>query len=329
LLIVDGDTGEILRSPELFRQLSASSPRIHDKNSHASPTPVVEGDRIYAHFGHQGTACLDLDGRVLWRNTSIRYQPTHGNGGSPIVAGEHLIFSCDGQSDPFIVALDKNTGEIAWKTPRDTDADKTFSFSTPLLIQVGQESQVISPGSNCVVAYAPETGEEIWRVRYEGYSVIPRPVYEHGLVYISTGYNSPVLMAIRADGRGDVTDTHVVWTARRGAPNTPSPLVVGPYLYMVSDRGVASCLDARTGDQLWQRRIDGNYSSSPLAAQGRIYFQNEEGLTTVVAAEPEYRELARNQLGERTLASFGVIDNDLLIRGQDHLYRIGRTTQVR
>jgi outer membrane protein assembly factor BamB len=329
LLILDGGSGQIHRSVEVFRQQASTAPRIHDKNSHASPTPVLEGDRIYVHFGHQGTACLDVEGQIVWRNDSIRYSPTHGNGGSPIIAGDHLIFSCDGSSDPFIVALNKHTGELAWKTPRVTDADKTFSFSTPLLIEVGGQPQVVSPGSNCVVAYSPETGEEIWRVRYQGFSVIARPVFGDGLVYISTSFASPQLLAIQTDGQGDVTDTHLAWTARRGAPNTPSPLLVGPYLFMISDRGVASCLDAKSGELYWQERLDGGFSSSPLYAHGRVYFQNEAGVTYVVAAEPEFQELARNDLGERTLASFAVIDDDLLIRSESHLYRIGQSAVAR
>ena len=235
----------------------------------------------------------------------------------------HLIFSCDGASDPFVIALHKRTGEVMWKTPRATDAVKTFSFSTPLLIQVDGRPQVISPGSNCVVAYDPGTGVEIWRVRYDGYSVVPRPVYGHGLVYISTAFDSPVAMAIRPDGQGDVTDTHVAWTARRSAPNTPSLLLVDDYLYMVSDRGVASCLEAETGQTMWQERLGGAYSASPLHAGGRVYFQSEEGQTVIVSASPEFHELARNDLGERTLASHAVIEDDLLIRTETKLYRIG------
>jgi outer membrane protein assembly factor BamB len=329
LIILDGRTGEILQSVEVFRQSGSSSPRIHDKNSHASPTPIIEGDCVYVHFGHQGTACLNLAGQVLWRNDSIRYAPTHGNGGSPIIAGDHLIFSCDGAADPFVVALNKQTGQTVWKSPRQTDAAKTFSFSTPLLIDVDGQAQVVSPGSNCVVAYAPETGEEIWRVRYEGFSVISRPVTGNGLVYLSTSFSSPTVIAIRTDGKGDVTDTHVAWTARRGAPNTPSPLLAGPHLFIVSDRGVASCLDAKSGELLWQERLGGGFSASPLYAQRRVYFLNEEGETVVVAAEGEFQELARNNLGERTLASFAVIDNDLLIRGEKHLYRVGQTALAR
>jgi outer membrane protein assembly factor BamB len=326
LFVLDGDSGMILKSVEVFRQAAATSPRIHSKNSHASPTPVIEGDRIYVHFGHQGTGCYTLSGQPVWKNDTIRYEPQHGNGGSPVLSGDKLIFSCDGAADPFIIALHKDSGEVAWKTPRPTDATKTFSFSTPLLIDVNGQLQLISPGSNCVMALDPETGAEIWRVRYDGYSVISRPVFGQGLVYISTSFNSPVAMAIRPDGKGDVTKTHVAWTARRAAPNTPSMLLVGDHLYMVSDRGVASCLDAKTGEMRWQQRLGGAVSASPLYAAGRVYFQNEQGESFVVAAGAQFEELARNNLGERTLASYGVIDNDLLIRTETRLYRISERT---
>ena len=237
LFRLDGQTGEVTNSVEVFREQTASAPQIHSKNSHASPTPVIEGDRIYVHFGHQGTACFDLSGRAIWKNDSIQYDPRHGNGGSPILAGNHLIFSCDGDQDPFVVALNKQTGEVAWRTARQTDAAKTFSFSTPLLIDVAGQWQVISPGSNCCVAYDPVDGHEIWRVRYDGYSVVPRPVYGHGLVYISTSFNSPVAMAIRPDGQGDVTETHVAWTAPRCAQHAVVALGRRSPVHGVRSRG--------------------------------------------------------------------------------------------
>jgi outer membrane protein assembly factor BamB len=299
-----------------------SSTPIHSKNSHASPTPLIEGDRLFVHFGHQGAACLDLTGKIVWRNNRLAYPPVHGGGGSPILAGDALVFSCDGASDPFVVALDKSNGKVLWKVNRESDAKKKFSFSTPLLITVKGQPQVISPGSNVVCAYDPQTGREIWRVRYEGYSVVPRPVFGHGLVYISTSFDRPTVMAIRPDGTGDVTATHVAWTNAKGAPNTPSLLLVGDELYMLSDAGIASCLDAKTGKAHWQERIGGNCSASPVYADGRIYFQNEEGLGVVIEAGKEFRKLAGNPLNERTLASYAVGDGALFIRSEKHLYRV-------
>ena len=319
-LCLDATDGKTLWNSEVFG--SDKSVSIHPKNSHASPTPIVEGERLYVHFGHQGTACLDLTGRVIWRNATLSYPPIHGNGGSPIIADDALIFSCDGGSDPFVVALNKTNGEVLWKVKRETEASKTFSFSTPLLITVNGQKQVISPGSNVVCAFDPKTGREIWRVRYDGYSVIPRPVYGHGLLFIGTGFDRPTVMAIRPDGQGDVTNTHVAWTVSRGAPKTPSLLLAGEELYMVADNGLASCLDARTGRAYWQERVGSDCSASPFEAGGKIYIQDEQGLGVVIAASKEFRKLAGNALGERTLASYAVGDEALFIRTEKNLYRI-------
>ncbi len=324
-LCLDAATGRIVWNTEVCAPESGKVARGHAKNSQASPTPVVEDGRLYVHFGPESTACLDLDGKILWRNLTIRYAPVHGGGGSPVLVGDALIFSCDGASDPFLIALNKRTCDMLWKVSRPTDSKKKFSFSTPLVITVNGQSQVISPGSGAVCAYDPKTGRELWRVRYgDGYSVIPRPVFGHGLVFISTGYDAAKAMAIRPDGAGDVTDTHVAWTVTRGAPNTPSLLLVGDELYMVSDAGVASCLDARTGQAHWQERLGGPCSSSPVYADGKIYAQTEDGKGVVFKAGKHFEKLAANPLGERTLASYAVGDGALFIRGEQHLYRIGK-----
>lgn len=296
--------------------------RIHSKNSHASPTPLIDADRIYVHFGHEGTACLDLQGKILWQNRSLRYAPVHGAGATPILFEGRLIFSCDGAASPEIVALDAQTGSISWRTARVSDADKKFSFATATLIHVDGQPQVISPGSNMVCGLDPRSGQEIWRVRYDGYSVIPKPVLGHHL-YICTGYNTPNLLAIRTGGKGDVTDSHVAWTVKRAVPHTPSLIVDGELLFMVSDNGIASCLDAKTGETIWQQRLGGNYSASPILANGNLYFLNEAGTTFVVKAAREYQVVAENTLPERTLASFGVLGDSLLVRGDKHLYRLG------
>ncbi|HEY2951876.1 MAG TPA: PQQ-binding-like beta-propeller repeat protein [Verrucomicrobiae bacterium] len=324
-ICLQATTGKIVWNTEICAPAASQAPRIHNKNSHASPTPIVQVDRVYVHFGHQGTACLDLDGNVLWRNTSIHYPPVHGSGGSPILVDDALIFSCDGANDPFLVALNKNTGQELWRVSRPTDAKKKFAFSTPLLITVSGHKQVISPGSGAVCAYDPMTGREIWRARYgEGYSVIPRPVFGHGLIFISSGFDAPRAIAIRPGGQGDVTDSHIAWTVTRGAPNTPSLLLEGDELYMVSDAGIASCLDARTGEAHWQERIGGACSSSPIYADGKIYVQREDGTGVVLKAGKTFEKLASNPLGERTLASYAVGDEALYIRGEQHLYRIGK-----
>lgn len=314
-------TGKPLWATEIFLTPPVKH---HAKNSQASPTAIVDGDRIYVHFGHYGTACLDLAGKIVWKQTELKYSPVHGNGGSPILVGNALIFSCDGGSDPFVVALDKASGKVLWKVKRATTAKRNFSFSTPTLITVKGQPQLITPGSGAVCALDPKTGAELWRCRYgEGYSVIPKPVFGHGMIYLSSGYDKPILLAIRVDGKGDVTDTHIAWKLEKGAPHTPSPLLVGNELYVVSDAGIATCLDAKTGTVHWSERVGGNYSASPLLADGRIYLQNETGTGVVLKPGKTFEKLAENALGEKTLASYAVTDGAFFIRSDKHLYRIG------
>lgn len=321
-LCLDAKNGDTIWDKEVFLQDGRSAPRIHAKNSHASPTPVVRDGKIFVHFGHQGTACFLQDGKIVWRNREQHYAPVHGNGGSPLLVDDLLIFSCDGADDPYVVALDAATGKQRWKTPRSVDSDKRFAFCTPLLIKVGGQTQVVLPSAGGVIAYEPKTGAEIWKVRYQGYSVIPRPVFGHGLIFLSTGYDSPQLIAVRADGKGDVTDTHVAWRMTRNAPHAPSALLVGDELFVVSDRGIASCLDARSGKVHWQERLNGTYSASPLYADGRVFFLSETGLATVIKAGRSFEQIARNDLKERTLASVAAADGALYIRTENHLYRI-------
>ncbi|HEV8316993.1 MAG TPA: PQQ-binding-like beta-propeller repeat protein [Vicinamibacterales bacterium] len=322
-LAFDVETGRELVNAELFR---IKRPRdINPKNSWASPTPIVEGDRVYVHFGADGTAALTTSGEVVWRER-FPYESQHGAGGSPIVYGDLLIFSCDGYDQAFVVALDKRTGKVRWKTPRHQPASQ--AYSTPLVIRVGERDQVVSVGAFRAAAYDPQSGTEIWRVRYgDGFSNVPRPVYGQGLVFIATGFQEPTMIAVRPDGSGDVTRTHVAWTLRRGAPHTPSPLLVGEELYVVSDLGIASCLDAKTGAVRWQQRLGGNYSASPVFADGRIYFLAEEGVATVIAPGKEFRKLATSRLDGGMLASMAVSGGSMFIRTDSHLYRIASARQ--
>jgi outer membrane protein assembly factor BamB len=319
VLAFDAETGRQMVDVEVFRVRNAGS--INLKNSRASPTPIIDGDRVYVHYGTDGTAALTTSGDIVWK-TELLYDSEHGNGGSPILYGDLLIFSCDGFDKAFVVALDKQTGKVRWKKSRRSPWSQ--AYSTPLVIRVGDQDQVVSVGAFRAAAYDPSSGEEIWRVSYpDGFSNVPRPVYGHGLVFISTGFNEPSLLAVRADGKGDVTRSHVAWTLRRGAPLTPSPLLVGDLLYVVSDIGIASCLDAKTGKTLWQQRLEGNYSASPILADGRVYFLSEEGVATVIAPGTAFEKLATNVLDGATLASMAVSDRSIFIRTGTHLYRIG------
>jgi outer membrane protein assembly factor BamB len=326
VLCLDADSGRIVWNVEAFHQPDGPQVQMHKKNSHASPTPMVDGEWLYVHFGPHGTACLRTDdGQPVWKNDEIDYAPTHGTGGSPALAGERLVICCDGSNRQFVVGLDKRSGDIVWKTERDLDALKGFSFSTPLIIDVAGRQQAICPASGAVYAYDPQTGHELWRVQYgDGYSVVPRPVFGHGLVFVCTGYEDPQLLAIDPTGTGDVTDTLVRWTLTRGVPHTSSPLVVGDELYVVDDRGIATCVDARTGEVHWQERLGGKYSASPLYADGNVYFQDETGTATVVRAATAFDALARNRLSgnERSFASYAIHRGSLFLRSEGHLYRI-------
>jgi outer membrane protein assembly factor BamB len=319
---LDAATGKTLWQQAVFSQ-GSDSPSIHRKNSHASPTPILDGDRIYVHFGHMGTAALDLDGKVVWRSNQLKYVPQHGNGGTPILVGDRLIFSCDGATDPFVAALKTSDGSVLWKVARTPSIKLTFSFATAEVIEFQGRKQIISPAAGLIASYDPADGRELWRVRHEGWSVIPKPVFAHGLVFAGTGYETPTTLAIRPDGTGDVTDSHVAWTLRKGAPNTPSFLVLGDELYLLADSGVLSCLDARSGKVHYQERACGQSSASPVFADGRIYLLDEQGVGVVLAPGKEFRKLAENRLGERTLASYAVTDGTLFIRSEENLYRIG------
>jgi outer membrane protein assembly factor BamB len=319
-LSFDVETGRELVNVEVFRM--SDGRLLNIKNSHASPTPIVEGDRVYVHFGAAGTAALTTTGDIVWK-TELRYESQHGNGGSPMLYGDVLIISCDGADQAYVVALDKKTGKIRWKESRRQPWDQ--AYTTPLAIRVGDRDQIVSIGAYRAGAYDPQTGREIWRVSYDdGFSNVPRPVYGHGMVYIATGFQDPALLAVRVDGRGDVTKTHVVWELRRGAPHTPSPLLVGDELYIVSDIGIATCLDAKTGITRWQTRLGGNYSASPVFADGRIYFFSEEGDATIIAPGKEFRRITTNTLDGMTLASMAVSRGSLFIRTHTNLYRIGK-----
>jgi len=315
-LALHRDSGRILRDVEVFR-LDNPGP-VHQKNTYASPTPVLEDDRVYVHFGSLGTACIRSSGEILW-TTRMVYYHRHGPGGSPVLYDDLLILSCDGYDIQFVVALDKRTGKVRWKVPRDGYQ----AYTTPLVIRVNGRDQVVSPGAHRAVAYEPRSGKEIWSVAYgKGYSNIPRPVFGHGLVYICTGWDQPLLYALRPGGRGDVTASHLAWKASRGVPLTPSPLLVSGELYMVSDNGIASCLDARTGAGHWRVRLGGNYSASPIAAGGRIYFLSEEGESVVIEPAKEFRKLASNALDGRCLASMAVSGRAIFLRSDQHLYRL-------
>ena len=316
-ICVDRNTGAITQNVEVFRikNLGPMSP----KNSLASPTPVLEDDRVYLHFGAHGTACITQSGEIVWKTRLDYDNGQHGPGGSPVLYEDLLILSCDGNDYQFVVALDKQTGKTKWKKLRQGYQ----AYTTPLVVRLPAGDQVISPGAFRTIAYEPRTGKEIWQVTYgDGFSNVPRPVYGNGLVFICTGFQEPSLLAVRPDGRGDVTKKQVAWSLKRGAPLTPSPLLIGDELYMITDNGIATCVDAATGKEHWKARVGGNHSASPVFADGRIYFLSEEGESVVIAPGKEFKVLAKNELNGETLASMAVSGGSVFVRSRTHLYRL-------
>lgn len=323
---LDAATGKTLWDVMVFDQSGEKAPgSIHQKNSHASPTPVFHEGKLYVHFGHQGTACLDLNGKKVWENRQLNYQPQHGGGSTPIIVDGKLIFTCDGREEQYIAALRISDGQVAWKFKRPTNARQKFSFCTPECITVNGKKMVITPGADIVNALDPATGNEIWHVNYEGYSVVPKPVYGNGLVYVASSFDTPDVLAIKPDGKGDVTATHVAWQvdSKKRPPCTPSMILDGKNLFWVSDGGLASCVDALTGESLWCERVGKGFSASPILADGKLYFLDEAGLCTVVEASRTFKVLAENKLeNERTLASLAATEGTLFLRTETGMYCI-------
>lgn len=324
LVNIDAASGNIRWEKVVFAE-PADAPDIHKKNSHASPTPVVDGDRIYVHYGHQGTACVERrTGEIAWIDREHTFNPVHGNGGSPLLVDGLLVFTCDGSEDPYTVALDAASGREVWRVERGVDADRPFSFCTPIAIDVSGQKQIISAGSNIVQAIDP-SGKVVWSVAFEGFSVTPRPLFVDGLVILSTGFMTPQMLAIDPSGKGDVTQTHVRWRSDAKAPNTPSPVAIGDVLLIVSDSGIASGLDLATGETLWRQRLGGNYSATPLVADDMVYLLSEEGLCQVAHVGREGLEvIAKNPLPGRTFASPTPLGKRLLIRNEEALFAIGQ-----
>ena len=301
---------------------------VHWFNSWATPTPVVEAGRIYCDFGTFGTACVESKtGEILWK-TRLPSDHQVGPGSSPVLYKNLLVLVRDGREAQYVTALDKKTGAAAWKTDRppiDTSSPNLKkSFVTPLVVTTGKQTQLISPTAHWIVAYEPSTGKELWRVRHGvGFSIGSCPVFGHGMVFFSTGCMKAQLWAIRADGEGDVTGTHVAWKTTRQVPVMSSPVMIGDEIYWVSDDGMANCADALTGEVHWQERLGGHHLASPLLAENRVYFFGKDGKCTVVKASKQFEKLSENLLQADAVATPAIVDRSLYFRTDNHLYRIG------
>jgi outer membrane protein assembly factor BamB len=326
---VDRRTGKIVHDVRLFTEEKPAF--CHPFNSYASPTPAIEAGRVYAHFGSHGSACLDTaTAKVLWERRDLPCNHWRGPGSSPILHGDLLILTFDGYDFQYVTALDKATGKTVWKTDRaikysSDDGDIKKGYSTPSVLEVGGQVQLVSPAAEATVAYDPASGKELWRVIHGGMNEATVPLFGHGLIYLTTGHTME-LLAVRPGGSGDITADHVAWRLRRGrgAPSRPSPLLVGDLLFMASDTGTASCLEAKTGRLLWQERLDGHFSASPVCAAGHLYFPSEEGKTYVVAAGPAFKLVATNRLDAGCMASPAIAGDTLFLRTKTHLYCLGQ-----
>jgi outer membrane protein assembly factor BamB len=320
VMALDAETGDTLWDREV-REIE-KAPAIHAKNSHASPTPLVRGDDVFVHFGAEGMYCLSAkNGELRWACTELQYSPLHGSGGSPFYHKGRLVIVCDGSSSPFVAAVEAKTGKVIWRTLRSVEARISHSFVTPLVAEVDGQAQVLAPGPNHMAAYDFETGKELWVVRAPGWSVVPQPTVYDGLVIYNHDYDNPELMAVKLGGSGDVTDSHVAWRLDRGAPSTPTPLLIGDELYFVNDTGIASCVNAKTGERHWMERLGGNFSASPIFVNGRILFLDEDGVATWVEPGREFKVLGKNEVDGRTLATPAFANGAMYLRTDKVLFK--------
>ncbi len=321
-MALDAKTGKTIWDREI--RAVAKAPKIHSKNSHASPTPVIRDGSVYVHFGALGMASLAVeDGAIQWTNFELDYPPVHGSGGSPVYHDGKLVIVCDGSTKPFVAAVDAKTGKVAWKQLRSVVGKINHSFVTPTVAVIDGKAQVMAPGPDHFAAYDLETGTELWRVKAPGWSVVPQPAIGHGLVIYNHDYDNPELLAVKLGGKGDVTESNIVWRLKQGAPSSPSPLLIGDELYFVSDKGIASCVNAKTGERYWMERLssDSNYSASPLFVNGRVLFLAENGKATWVQVGKKFMVLGKNTVLGRTLATPAFSEGAMFLRTDEHLYK--------
>lgn len=324
-ICVDRTSGKIVHDVKV---LVEKEPQwVHRMNSYASPSPVIEVGRLYCHFGCYGTVCVDTTrGEVLWTNREHRIMHENGPGSSPVLEGPHLIFHCDGSDAQYVAAIDKTSGKTAWQTERsgkmDANPQLKKAYGTPLVVDRQGQRVVMSPGANWLYGYDPSTGKELFKVEYGklGFSIVPRPVAAEGLIYLSTSFMQPEMLAIRYDS---AEEPKIVWREKKSVPNTPSPIVAGDLLCFVSDNGgVLSCLDAKSGQLVHRQRIEGSHAASPILAGGKLYFCDRDGGTTVIAPGPKLEILAKNKLEGSIMASPVAVDGSLLVRTDRALYSI-------
>jgi outer membrane protein assembly factor BamB len=324
--------GKTLWNVEVFRQ-----PKLHKegRNSYATPTPVTDGRHVYAVFNDGSIAALTLSGKVAWINRDVKYYSQHGLGNSPILYQDMLIMSFDGSSpgpdklvgwqkpwqESFLLALDKNTGKERWRGKRGLSR---IAHTTPALAHADGVPQLISSAGDVIQGFDPATGRRLWSVRAEGEGVVPSPVLGDGLVFAASGFGNPRLRAVKLAKDNDEGTRRVVWELKRNVPMMPSAVFVKPNLFVVSEKGLALCLDAETGQVKWEERIGDSFMASPVYADGRIYFLAEDGQTTVIDAKDQFAVIARNKLPGPCRASMAVSEGQFFIRNGNQLFCIGK-----
>lgn len=334
---LDRETGRVILDSKLFE--IANPQYCIPFNSYASPTPCIEEGRVYVTFGSPGTACLDTHtGKVLWQRTDFVCNHYRGAGSSPVLYKDLLIMNFDGSDFQFVVALDKQTGRTVWRTDRDIEfgdlqpngkplgeGDLRKAFSTPRIFTINGHDILVSLGSKALYAYEPLTGKELWRVEDKSsFSGSDTPIFGEGMIFYGSGHGQSELLAVKPTGEGNITDSAIVWRSHKKVPTRSSLLLLDGLIYMTTDAGVVTCLEAKTGQEIWHGRIDGTYSASPTCADGRIYFCNEDGKTTVLAPGRQFKVLAENQLPAGIMASPAIAGNSIFIRTKTSVYRIAK-----
>lgn len=326
-LCIDLETGEVVHDLLVFE---IEQPAFcHPANSYASCTPYAESDRVFVHYGSSGTACIDNEtGEVLWQRQDLPCDHFRGPASSPVVEGNNLLIHFDGIDQQYVIALDKYSGKTIWRKDRDIDygtdvGDFKKAYGTPTLIDLNGQRQMVSPAAVETIVYDPADGDELWRVRHGGMNASTAPIHEYGLVYINAGTGDNSLIAVRPP-KSESESPQIVWSTRKAVPQRGSVIVTNGGLFMFGDNGVATCLAARSGQKFWSQRLSGQFWSSPILADGRLYCGNKEGEVFVIKAAPEFKVLAKNTFPNGFYATPALVENSLILRSTTHLYRIGK-----
>jgi outer membrane protein assembly factor BamB len=332
VLALSRTDGKLLWDAAVFRQTKGHKQR---KNSYATPTPITDGECVYGVFNDGGIVALTVQGQRVWVNQDVKHYSEHGLGASPITYQDMLIVSFDGSSSgpdktvgwqkpwdkSFLLALDKKTGKERWRAKRGLSR---IAHTTPIVVIADGREELISSAGDVIQGFDPRTGQRLWSVKAEGEGVVPSPVQGEGLVFAASGFGKPRLRAVKLAKEGDDKTRKIVWEMKSNVPMMASALYVKPFVFTVSENGIAVCLKAATGEVMWQERLEGSYSASPVYADGRVYFLSESGQTTVVKADAKFQVIARNSLNEPCQASLGVSRGQLFVRTARHLFCIGR-----